>query len=151
MSNEINSASLWCGKGAMNRRSLLFCHLCRVPGSNLTIEVLHNTLVKPNSMQDDKPLPRTLHPQVDNCSRENKNRLVTVAQHRYNFLSHVPCLQSSGPPHRTLLVAQIFLRYLPILLECKVFDNIELYFGLKGHTHDGEDVATHDVHSTTLW
>lgn len=56
-------------------------------------------------------------------------------------------LRTSGPPYRrTFLWRRFFLGYLHSLLECNVFDDIELHFGLKGHTHGGEDLATHDVH-----
>jgi hypothetical protein len=41
--------------------------------SNLTIETLQRTLVKIEK-DTNKPLPKTLFIQADNCSRENKNR-----------------------------------------------------------------------------
>ena len=41
-------------------------------GSNLTIEVLHRTLISLRETSSD--LPRQLHLQMDNCSRENKNK-----------------------------------------------------------------------------
>lgn len=37
---------------------------------------------------------------------------------------------------------RFFLAYLHLLVHFGVFDTIELHFGLKGHTHDGE---THQV------
>lgn len=45
-------------------------------GSNLTIQVLHSTLVElmKTAETTGTPLPRKLHLQLDNCSRENKNR-----------------------------------------------------------------------------
>ena len=44
--------------------------------ANLTIQVLHSTLVSlfKKSEETGEPLPRELHLQCDNCSRENKNR-----------------------------------------------------------------------------
>ena len=46
-------------------------------GANLTIQVLHSTLVVSlfkKSEETGEPLSRELHLQCDNCSRENKNR-----------------------------------------------------------------------------
>eukprot|EP00752_Nemacystus_decipiens_P017096 g15312.t1 len=78
-------------------------------GSNLTIQVLHSTLVElmKTSEATGTPLPRKLHLQLDNCSRENKNRF--------------------------------FIGYLNLLVSFGVFDVIEMHFGLKGHTHDEID------------
>ena len=44
-------------------------------GSNLTVEVMHNTLVAlTDQLAEGTSLPRTVHIQLDNCWRENKNR-----------------------------------------------------------------------------
>ena len=44
-------------------------------GSNLTVEVIHSTLVALIAQQaEGVALPRTVHFQMDNCSRENENR-----------------------------------------------------------------------------
>ena len=50
--------------------------VCAAPsGSNLTIEVLHNTLMELVALQSDgSSLPRSLFIMMDNCSRENKNK-----------------------------------------------------------------------------
>ncbi|CAM9194458.1 unnamed protein product [Ascophyllum nodosum] len=47
-------------------------------GASLTIQVLHSTLVFlfKKSEEIGKPLPRELHLRCDNCSRENKTRVV---------------------------------------------------------------------------
>ncbi|CAM9506744.1 unnamed protein product, partial [Ascophyllum nodosum] len=78
-------------------------------GANLTIQVLHSTLVSlfKKSEETGEPLPRELHLQCDNCSRENKNRIVCA--------------------------------YLLMLVRWGLFDKVELHFGLKGHTHDEID------------
>lgn len=49
---------------------------CCLPGSNLTIQVLHSTLeeLAKTAEANGKSLPRKLHLQLDNCSRENKNK-----------------------------------------------------------------------------
>lgn len=36
---------------------------------------------------------------------------------------------------------RIVCAYLLMLVHWKVFDKIEMHFGLKGHTHDGEVLA----------
>ncbi|CAN0480674.1 unnamed protein product, partial [Scytosiphon promiscuus] len=77
--------------------------------SNLTIEVLHQTIMKLVELQaEGVPLPRLLHLQMDNCSRENKNRQEN----------------------------QDAVNCWALLSLLKVFDVIELHFGLIGHTHD---------------
>ncbi|CAN0386362.1 unnamed protein product [Pylaiella littoralis] len=51
-------------------------------GANLTIQVVHSTLVQLiKSLGEGKALPRRLWLQMDNCSRENKNRIFLAYLH----------------------------------------------------------------------
>ncbi|CAM9584489.1 unnamed protein product [Ectocarpus fasciculatus] len=63
-------------------------------GANLTIEVLHKTLVKlVSTLQPGQQLPRRLWLQMDNCSRENKNRFFLAYLHLLVHYGVFDCIE----------------------------------------------------------